>query len=232
MERSGIAQILVRRWLPLYLLAFLLLSCETDSYDAGEGPYSLLQADFAEVTADQQRKASSFLTDDGLSYAFSEPYSATWMTTADSTYRVTVYYNKVDEQTAKALSVVNMPTIIPRDTSYIKRTTQDPLGVESCWLTRNGKYINMGLLLMNGRNEQGEESVHTLAVLVDSVQTYADQTMTAYYRLLHDQGQAPAYYTNRRYVSILLPAVDRPDTVCLSVRTYNGEVTKAFKLDK
>ena len=36
----------VEKYLPLYLFTFLLFSCETDSYEKGEGEYSLMQADF------------------------------------------------------------------------------------------------------------------------------------------------------------------------------------------
>ena len=63
----------------------------------------------------------------------------------------------------------------------------------------------------------------------DEVRVNADHTRTAYYRLLHDQGDAPEYYTNRRYVSILLPE-DRPDSVRLTVNTYEGTILAKFKL--
>ena len=37
-------------------LTLLLLSCTTDSYDKGEGKYSLMQADFCELTVDGQKR--------------------------------------------------------------------------------------------------------------------------------------------------------------------------------
>jgi hypothetical protein len=102
--------------------------------------------------------------------------------------------------------------------------------VESSWLTRDSKYINMGLLLKNGRDDNGKEGIHSLALALDEVRQNDDQTHTAYYRLLHEQGEAPEYYTNRRYVCILLPTEERPDSVCLTVNTYDGVVVKKFKL--
>jgi hypothetical protein len=86
----------------------------------------------------------------------------------------------------------------------------------------------MGLLLKNGRVEDSE-GVHAMALCRDTVLVNPDQTRTAYYRLLHSQGDAPEYYTNRRYISILLPQ-DRPDSVRLSIRTYNGTLEKQFAL--
>jgi hypothetical protein len=83
-------------------------------------------------------------------------------------------------------------------------------------------------LLKNGRVDD-EEGTHAVALAQDTVLTNPDQTRTAYYRLLHDQGDAPEYYTNRRYISILLPQ-DRPDSVRLSIKTYNGTLRKQIKL--
>ena len=75
----------------------------------------------------------------------------------------------------------------------------------------------------------GTEGTHAIALCQDTVLVNADLTRTAYYRLLHDQGDAPEYYTNRRYVSIQLPQ-DRPDSVRLSIDTYEGTLEKLFAL--
>ena len=66
-------------------------------------------------------------------------------------------------------------------------------------------------------------------MVCDDVRRNADHTRTACYRLLHDQGGAPEYYSNRRYVSIRVPD-DRPDSVHLIIQTYNGVVEKRFAL--
>jgi hypothetical protein len=137
---------------------------------------------------------------------------------------------KEDNGKAKVTSIGILPTLIARNAKDFKRQPQDPLGLESSWLTRDGKYINMGLLLKNGRNDNGEEGIHALALALDEVRQNEDQTKTVCYRLLHDQGEAAEYYTNRRYVCILLPTEERPDSVCLTVNTYDGVVVKKFKL--
>lgn len=216
----------------LYLLlsSSFFLSCERDSYEKGEGRYSLLQADFANLTVDNEKRGVSFVTDEGESYLLSNPLKTSWIETADTVYRTYLYYNKEDNGRADIKSIGILPTLIARDAKDFKRQPQDPLGVESSWLTRDSKYINMGLLLKNGRDDNGKEGIHSLALALDEVRQNDDQTHTAYYRLLHEQGEAPEYYTNRRYVCILLPTEERPDSVCLTVNTYDGVVVRKFKL--
>ena len=215
----------------LYLSCLIVLSsCETDSYEKGEGRYSLLQADFASLTVNEEKQGVSFLTDEGENYLLSNPLKASWIETADTIYRTYLYYNKVDDGKATIQSIGLLPTLIARDAKDFKRQPQDPVGLESSWLTRDGKYINMGLLLKNGRDDEGKEGVHALSLLLDEVRQNADHTQTACYRLLHEQGEAPEYYTNRRYVCILLPTKERPDSVCLTVNTYDGVVVRKFKL--
>ena len=210
------------------LFAFLLFSCETDSYEKGEGQYSQMQGDFAELTVNSQKQGVSFLTDEGEEYTLTTPASSSWIQSPDTVYRAIVYFNKVANGMAEPVAMGQMGVLRPIEHWRFKEQPQDPLGVESVWLTRNGKYINMGLLLKNGRVED-TEGVHAMALCRDKVLVNPDQTRTAYYRLLHSQGDAPEYYTNRRYVSILLPQ-DRPDSVRLSIRTYNGTLEKQFAL--
>lgn len=207
---------------------WLFTACERESYKTGEGAYSLMQADFAELTIDHQKQATSFLTDEGKQYLLTTPATATWIARADTTYRAIIYYNKVEEGKAEKITMGAMGVLKPVAHWRFKELPQDPLGVESVWLTKNGKYINLGLLLKNGRVDD-EEGTHAVALACDTVLLNDDQTRTAYYRLLHSQGGAPEYYTNRRYVSILIPE-DRPDSVALSIQTYQGVVRKKITL--
>lgn len=208
----------------------LLTACTTDSYETGEGTYSHTIADFAELRADGQKRGVSFVNDEGVSYVLDKAITASWIKTADSTYRTSIYYNKVSESVAHSVACVLMPTVKAKAPSEFPRQPQDPLGVESCWVTKNGKYINLGLLLKNGRNNQGVETTHAIALVLDEMHLNADNTYTAYYRLLHDKQDAPEYYTNRNYISILLPTTNRPDSVRLTVRTYDGDWIKTLKI--
>lgn len=218
----------MRNKLFLGIAILLLASCETDSYDKGEGKYSQMQGDFSELTVNSEKQGVSFLTDEGEHYTLSAPLTSSWIQRPDTVYRAIVYFNKIAQGQAEAVAVGQMGVLHPIEHWRFKEQPQDPLGVESLWLTRSGKYINMGLLLKNGHVDDSE-GVHALALSCDTVLLNPDQTRTAYYRLLHSQGDAPEYYTNRRYVSILLPQ-DRPDSVRLYINTYSGTLEKLFAL--
>ena len=70
---------------------------------------------------------------------------------------------------------------------------------------------------------------HLVSVAQDTVLVNADQTRTVYYRFLHGQNDTPQYFTNRHYLSILLPE-ERPDTACLTIVTYTGTIERRFAL--
>jgi hypothetical protein len=205
-----------------------LTSCETDVYEKGTGKYSLMLTDLAEVTVDDQKTATAFTTDDGDSYIFSPAITAKWIQTADTIYRAIVYYNKNTDGTAKPLGLGTVPTLIPREHSYLKDFPNDPIGFESVWVSGSRKYINLGLLVRSGQTDDKGQK-HTIALLRDTIYTSANQKQTAVYRLLHDQGGVPEYYTDRHYVSILLPDTP-PDTVLLYIQTYQGEISRKLKI--
>ena len=54
-------------WLPL------ITSCTTDSYETGQGDYSLMQGDFAELTVNDELRGTAFLTDEGEQFTFTTP---------------------------------------------------------------------------------------------------------------------------------------------------------------
>ena len=213
--------------LPFYLFTFF-CACTSDAYEKGTGTYSLMRTDLAEATIDGEKYAVSLVTDEGDSYTLSPKYQGKWIQTADTTYRVIAYYNPHDDGTAEAVAFGVVPTLIPREQWKFKTQPQDPVGVESAWVSTNGKYLNMALLVKSGHTDD-EDASHIIALAQDTVITHADQRRTAIYRLLHDQGNVPEYYTNRHYVSILLPQ-DRPDTVTLTIQTYDGTLTRQFPI--
>ena len=215
--------------LPFYLFTFF-CACTSDAYEKGTGTYSLMRTDLAEATIDGEKYAVSLVTDEGDSYTLSPKYQGKWIQTADTTYRVIAYYNPHDDGTAEAVAFGVVPTLIPREQWKFKTQPQDPVGVESAWVSTNGKYLNMALLVKSGHTDD-EDASHIIALAQDTVITHADQRRTAIYRLLHDQGNVPEYYTNRHYVSILLPE-DRPDTVTLTIQTYDGTLSRQFPIQR
>ena len=163
-------------------------------------------------------------------YQFTTPFTAKWIETADTTYRSVIYYNKVSTTQAEAVSVGTVVTVNPIEHWRFKEQPQDPIGFESAWMAKSGKYLNVGLLMKTGRISD-EELPHNIGLSQDTVYTYPDGRRAAYYRFLHNQNGIPQYYTNRRYVSILLPTV-KPDTIHLSIQTYDGIVHKTFIVKK
>jgi hypothetical protein len=220
----------VRKALSFCLFTSLLLACETDAYEKGTGEYSLMRADLAEATIDADKQAVSITTDDGDHYTLSPVYTGKWILTSDTTYRVAAYYNPHDDGTAEPLSMGVVPTLIPREVWRYKKQPQDPVGVESMWLSKSGKYLNMGLLLKSGQTED-EKATQIISLAQDTIVTHADHKRTAVYRLLHDQGGIPEYYTNRHYVSVLIPK-ERPDTIDFIIQTYQGTLRKKIPVSK
>jgi len=213
----------------IYLVFLLLLSCTTDSYEKGQGKYSLMEAELVELTIDGEKQGTAFVTDDDDRFTLTPSVSASWIETADTVYRAILYFNRLSETTAEPVAVGAVPTLRPREHWKIEQQKQDPLGVESAWVSKNGKYINLGLLLKTGV-EDDSDAVQTIGLAQDTVLIHADDSRTAVYRLLHDQGGVPRYYTARRYVSILLPDTARLDTVRLIVITDDGTLARQFKI--
>ena len=205
-------------------------SCETENYETGQGKYSLMHIDLCEFTINNKGEGMSFVTDDGDAYTLQTPYAAEWITTSDTIYRTLIYYNKVEASLAGLVSIGEIPTLLPREHWKFKELPQDPLGVESAWISKSGKYLNLGLLLKTGRLDD-KELPHTIGLAQDTLLVHPDGHRTAYYRFLHSQNGIPEYYTNRRYISILLPNEQRPDTICLQVQTYSGPLKRTFVLE-
>ena len=87
----------------------LLSSCSQDAYDKGEGKYSLLRGDFAEAVVNSNQQVTKIVTDDGDELSLTAPYTAKWVSKADTTYRCMLYYNKVENQ-AEVVSMGHVPT--------------------------------------------------------------------------------------------------------------------------
>ena len=214
-------------FLPFYLFTFIPFSCTTDSYDKGEGKYSLMQAELVDLTINGQKEATAFALDDNRHFTLTPPATASWIQTADTMYRAVLYFNKLSETTAEAVSLGSVPTLRACEHWKLKEQPDDPIGVESAWLGTNRKYLNLGLLFKTGQAD-GQDGTQTLGLAQDTIRLNKDHTHTACFRLLHDQCGVPQYYTSRRFVSILLPDTVQLDTVRLTIPTYDGVIERTF----
>ena len=104
----------------------------------------------------------------------------------------------------------------------MKTLRTDPVGFESLWMSKNGSYINLSLLLKSGKTEV-DDALHALGIVSHGTTTGADRRRTLHLTLYHDQGGVPAYYTVQQYVSIPTQLLEEADTVELTLNTYNGK---------
>lgn len=204
-----------------YLFTFL--SCTTDAYDKGEGDYSLMRAEMADITVDHNKQALHATTDEGELLLFDKPFTASWFGTPDSVYRAVLYYNKVEGNLAQAIGVGNVSVLRPHP---IKDMKTDPVRFESAWLSTNGRYLNAGIYVLLG-DFANELLVQTIGMNTDTLIQHDNGKRTAHLTLYHDQGNMPEYYSQRCYLSVTLDSLD-VDTVRLNIHTYDSLLTKQF----
>lgn len=226
----------------LALLLPALVSCSHDAYETGDSKYSYLRTDFVEARADGSMQLVSAVTDDNLELSFAKSVSASWVTTADSTYRALLYYNIGDgsgsPMTVEPVSIARVYVLRPktaddwrRGSGHSSRTDSiatDPVHFQSAWTSANGKYVNLSLALMTGIADSIDNG-QSIGLLSDSVVAGRNGSHTYYYKLLHSQGDVPQYYKSTVYVSIPIQEMTTGDAIRLSLNTYDGWITREYR---
>lgn len=215
----------MNRLLHFLVIAWLISSCTTDSYEKGDGKYSLMQGDFVEAKVNAQRQIVFFSTDDGDEFDLSEPYTDKWIKTADTLYRCMLYYNKVENKKAELVSIGEVPC--PRILTlaeFKKDLRTDPVKFESMWLSKSGKYLNLYLQLKTGVTDD-TTAIQQLAFISDTLIVNPNQTTIRHITLHHDQNKVPEYYSTKAYVSLLTDSI-AADSIRISINTYTGLVSK------
>ncbi len=210
------------------ILLLLLASCESDSYDKGEGELSLATAEFVEAHANGDKQMDYVITDNDERLTVSPQPSVKWMTTPDSLYRALLYYNNVGEGIIEPLSITQVPTLSIYPDWMIQDIKTDPVTFESIWQSANGKYLNMAFYLKIG--EVGKDAeLHTISMIQDTIITNTDGSTTAYMQLFHDQGDMPEHYSSKCYISIPRDSI-KADSVYMGINTYKGVIYKKMAL--
>lgn len=192
------------------------LSCTTDTYDKGEGEYSTIEAQMAEIHVDRTHLPDYLTTDDGERLLIKTPVAISWTKTADSTYRAMTYFTR----TANGIHLTSANRVAVAMPKPITDLMTDPVRFESAWISGSGIYLNTCIYLMLGATDD-DEAIHTLGCHKDTVRHNADGTTTQLLTLYHDQGGVPEYYSRRTYISIPLYGIET-DSICLCVNTYKG----------
>lgn len=201
-----------------------MLSCTSETYESGDGDLSYLRADFVEMHTAATKLVDSFVTDEDDAFELQQYADVAWAERPDTLYRALAYYNKVGTQ-AQPHSFQPVYVLRPKKAADIEGDIRhDPVGLESTWLSANGKYINMGLLMKVGQAE-GDALSQVVGVTLDSES--ADAMALTF---IHDQGGVPEYYTQRLYVSIPVSDTMRGKTITLRIQTYSGPVVKTLQL--
>ena len=203
-------------------------ACETDSYDTGTGKYSYTRADFVEAHTDGKCIIKDVETDDGIRLSLYPEAAPKWTNRPDTVYRALMYYNDKGGGSVEPISISPVPVLTPRPEHEFEDRHTDPVRIESIWLSKSGKYINIGLYLKNGTTDSGSER-HTLGMMRETTTVNDDLTRTARLRLYHDQGGVPEYYSSRYYVSIPCDGIDT-DSVTISINTYEGMSEHKIKI--
>ena len=212
----------------LFLFVLAVAGCEQDVYDKGDTVYSYMRADFVEAIVGSNKQVTYVLTDDDERLSLTAAYSAKWINQPDTVYRAVLYYNYKDQQ-AEVLNLARVSTVSVRPQSQFKDGIKtDPLGLESVWLSNNKRYLNLSVIVKTGAVTE-EAEVQTLGMVGDTIMTDADNQRTYHLRLFHNQGDVPQYYSQRLYFSVPLSELE-VDSLHLSVNTYDGVVTKGFRL--
>lgn len=220
-----------------YLICFFVFctvqSCTQDSYEKGEGRYSQMRGDFAEMHINSDKKAVSITTDDGDLLPLKELYASQWIATPDTTYRCILYYNKVKgtdgKMQAEVISAGQVPCVLVKPLAeYEGEVHTDPVTFESVWMSKSGKYLNLSLQVKVGQTDD-ETAKHQLGILSDALTVHPDGKRTLHVFLNHDQGNVPAYYSSQVYISILTSTLEA-DSVRFRINTYYGPVEKTLSI--
>lgn len=207
--------------------AVLLSACETENYTSGDGKYSYLRADFGEAYTNYDSLISKVITDDGNNVVLASPYKASsYKLKSDTTYRCMFYYKAFDDGTIEPYAFATVPVMRLHQKISPDSTKYDPMDLESAWMAKSGKYLNVSLLLKTG-TEDGNKNVQAIALMTDTIIPNSSGKNTLHLVFLHWQNNVPEYYTARQYVSIscdtLRKYISTGDSINLKV--YTGKTT-------
>lgn len=228
----------MKRFLLILSLVLLVVACENDTYDSGDGALSYMRADFVEASTDASARIASVIADDGEQFSLSPAFACKWAETPDSVYRALLYYNKVETSSGdirvQPVAISSVMTPVIRSVSDIKEApVTDPVNFVSAWRSRNGKYINMELSVKTGTSDV-EDMKHIIGMVCDDAGANGTGGKRTDLIFTHNRMNIPEYYSVTIFVSIPVQAVpgnlSEGDEIAVKVNTYDGMVTKIFHL--
>lgn len=238
----------------------LLASCTTEQYDSGDGKWSYLRSDFAEVCTDAQSRMSSFTTDEQLSLQVEGTPKVSWMTTPDSTYRALVYYAAPSSSSALGSSSASGPSSSSSSTSFTERSAQNLASAPVKVFTVNNVLcpkikrlqtlaplktdpVSFVALWLSANRKYvnitfdvktgssgSDADGQSIGAVLTDMTRNADGTLTAHITFCHDQGNVPQYYSSRQYASLAVAQMQDADSASIVINSYKGKVVKTISL--
>lgn len=202
------------------------VSCTTRDYETGDSRYSYLRADFVDLHLSEPGKADYALTDEGTRLDLSPGLRVSWAAESDTLCRALLYYN-ADGKGIAPVSMSRVPLLHYVATSRTDTLHQDPLSLESAWVSANGRYLNLALIVKTGAPDSIDRRQH-LALALDTLTRPGRNLRTLHLVLSHNQNNVPEYYSQKFYVSMPLHALPPHQKIHLSLRSYKGEVDRWF----
>lgn len=214
-----------RKWRQLFsLFSFLLITaCSGDNYETGNGDLSYLTSELVEAHTISAQTIDYVLTDDGKQLSLVTPLSATWATEAGKYYRALLYYqpSQTNANTIVPYRISQVSVLQPKALSDLDDIATDPITLESAWLSKNKKYLNLRLALKTA----DVETQQSIGLLLES-----DNNQVVTLQLLHNQNNVPQYYSVTVFRSIALTSYPPGTTIILKINTYKGIIERQFTL--
>lgn len=224
----------IKQSLAAIAFSIALTACTSEAYDSGDGTNSYLTADLVLLRTAPDKSVRSVQLDDGRELRLSNPFAKDWIERPDTVYRALLYYDQMSARSdaavgtnpnsipvVRARSVLPVPVLRISATADVDNILTDPVGFESMWVSKNGSYLNLSLLLKSGKAE-GDTSLHTLGVVSNGITTDVAGRRTLHLTLYHDQGGVPEYYTVQHYLSVDTRSLVDADAVEITINTYSG----------
>ena len=208
-------------------IAAFFTACTNDGYETGDGKYSYLTTELVEVFTNSQAILTHAIDDNNKTLQFKTPGSYSWAATADSTYRAILYYQAIGTEDAVDIySISPVMVLRPRSTSEVSQIYTDPLFLQSAWISKNRKYLNIRIGVKSGTADGQDENLkQSIGILCDEITTTGSGNKCYHFRIYHNQNGVPEYYTNWLYVSVPLSEIGVNDEIELVANTYQGEQT-------
>lgn len=209
----------------------IISACEHDAYETGDGDLSYMHADYADFTI-TNHTVTSAITDDNVTLKLPSSLTVSTELPADTMLRRLVHYNQKDAaQPIEILRLTPISILTPHSTNNDGTLHTDPVKLTAAWLSPNKQYLNLQLGVMTGNNTT-PDVVRQLRIVCDS--THSEGKGAAFLSVRYDNANTPEYYTEDIYISIPCSSITttngtQADTICITINTYSGKITKEMK---